>query len=299
MRYLTVFFMALVLFFNLQAENKGFSPISFWDSMQWARSDWNSDSDFQEDPDIKLVEKNFIQFCQIFENSPRPNYDIPPSYSSIPPIIHLIWLGSPINPEVQIAIESWKKHHQGWEINVWTDEKVKNFSWTEERLRIAFEQADTWAEKADILRLDVLYQFGGIYSDVDVLCLHPFHDLIVQNITFFSCFELNYTSSHYGEPFYIGTAVMGATKSSPLMKSCLDNCQTKLEAPHVKYLNRTATGLVSRVCQAFLQDDKENILILPCSYFYPFPWKKRDENAADFISPQTLAIHLWDNSWMK
>ena len=52
---------------------------------------------------------------------------------------------------------------------IWTDLEVSDFSWSSPRLRSAFTFADTFAEKADILRLEILYQFGGIYSDTDVL----------------------------------------------------------------------------------------------------------------------------------
>jgi mannosyltransferase OCH1-like enzyme len=254
-----------------------FYSTSFWHSMQWKRED--SSLEFRQDQDVKLVEQNFIRFCQNKKDSLVLNYEHPPSTFSIPPILHFIWIGSPLTLEAKRAVESWEKHHQGWEIRVWTDEEVKNFSWTEDRLQQSFNDASTWAEKADILRLDILYQFGGIYSDMDVNCLQPFHDLIVQNITFFSCFELNYASRHYGASFYVGTAVMGASKGSPLMKYCLNHLKTQQEAPSEGILKRTGPGLVSRACQAALLDHTDHILILPCSYLYPFPWKSRSQNS--------------------
>ncbi len=280
----------------LRGETTGFSQTPFWKSMDWKRD--TSEVAFQKEESIKKAEKNFIEFCKKVEDSPLRNYNIPPSSSSIPPILHFIWLGSSLPPKADAAIASWKEHHPGWEIKIWTDEEVRDFSWTNNHSKIVFEQAESWAEKADVLRLDILYQFGGVYSDIDVLCLRSFHDLIVQKITFFSCFELNYTSRHFGEAFYIGTAIMGASKGSFLMKHCLDRCRSQLEAPGVGILDRTGPGLISRVCQIALDDPKEGILILPCSYLYPFPWKNRNENSREFISPESLAIHLWNNSWM-
>lgn len=273
----------------------GFYPISFWESMEWKRS--SSGSDFQEDKDVKIAEQNFSLFCQRGRMMEPINYELAPSKFSIPPILHFIWIGSPVTPQVEKAIASWKKHHPGWKIKLWTDEKVETFTWTEDRLYKLFKEASTWAEKADIWRLDILYQFGGIYSDVDVICLRPFHDLIVQDITFFSCFELNYTSSHYGAPFFVGTAVMGSSKNSEVMKYGLDHCKSQSEAPLENLLKRTGPGLVSRACQAHFSNPKENILILPCSYLYPFPWKMRDENSEMFIAPESLSIHVWNYSW--
>lgn len=290
-------FLVFIIFSSLlQGGDLGFSPISFKTSMEWKRSPL--EEDFQKDYFVQKAEKNFIDFCEKFERSVGVDYNTLPLDYSIPPILHFIWLGSPVPYTVQISIESWKKFHPDWEIKVWTDEEVKKFSWTNSHARFVFEQADSWAEKADVLRLDILYQFGGIYSDVDVLCLKSFHDLIIQKITFFSSFELNYVSSHYGEAFYIGTAIMGASKGSSLMKKCLENCKSKYEDPKEGILKRTGPGLMSKMCKIAFEDPEERILILPCGYLYPWPWKKRHENYRDFISPHSMAIHLWSNSWM-
>lgn len=277
---------------------QGFNFSSFVNSMNWGRDP--TGNEFLDDKDVKSVEQSFQQFCLNFEKLPKQDYSTPPTEFSIPPIVHLIWLGSSVPAKVEGAFDSWKKHHPGWEVKIWTDKELVNFPWSNSRVRLAFEQGDTWAEKADILRIEVLYQFGGIYSDADVVCLNSFQDLIVQNLGFFSCFELNYIGKHYGEPFFVGSAVMGAAKNSHVMKYCLEHLRSKQEAPEEGIIKRTGPGLISRACQAILASKEENILILPCSYLYPLPWKNRDVNSEtvlNFVSQESLAIHLWDGSW--
>lgn len=276
---------------------QGFTPASFLDSMKCNRAD--TESDFMEDKDVQAVEQNYNRFCENFKLRAQ-DATLSTAHFSIPPIIHLIWLGSVIPLKVMTAFDSWKKHHMDWEIKIWTDRELIDFSWSSEYSHLAFEQAATWAEKADILRLEVLYEFGGVYSDADVVCLNSFRDLIVQDIGFFSCFELNYIGKHYGEPFFVGSAVMGAAKNSQVMKYCLDHLKTAQDAPSEGIIKRTGPGLISRACQDVLLNKNENILILPCGYFYPLPWKKRNvtsESILDYISPESLAIHLWDGSW--
>ncbi|MBM3208284.1 MAG: hypothetical protein FJZ57_06760, partial [Chlamydiae bacterium] len=198
-----LFFILLFLFSTqLRSSELGFSPEGFWESMEWKRD--ASGFDFQQDKDVKIAEKNFSEFVERYNAQTVCDYNKVPTTFSIPPIIHFIWLGSSPTSQVEQAISSWKNYHPGWQIELWTDEKVSEFSWSEGRLKEIFDQAETYAEKADVLRLDILYQFGGIYSDIDVICLRSFHDLITQDITFFSSFELNYTSRHYGNPFYVG-----------------------------------------------------------------------------------------------
>lgn len=277
---------------------QGFNCTIFEDSMEWQRD--KTPEEFLEDKDVQNVKQNYIQFCQNFKNLPKQNYSVLPTQYSIPPIIHLIWIGTKASEKVTSAFDSWKKYHPTWEIKIWSDKEVANFNWSSQRIQQAFNQAVTWAEKADILRLEVLYEFGGVYSDADVVCMNSFQDLIVQDIGFFSCFELNYIGKHYGKPFFIGSAIMGASKHSHVVKYCLDNLQTAQDAPEEGIIKRTGPGLISRACQDVLLSRKENILILPCSYLYPLPWKKRDvtsESVVDYVSPETLAIHLWDGSW--
>lgn len=290
-------YLIMIFFSSFILSASGFTPVTFWESMEWKRN--ASTIDFQNDPSIQKAKTNFDRFCDRNKALPTVNYDLPPKIYSIPPILHFIWLGSPLPEKGRQTIKSWLDHHPGWEWKLWTDEEVNQFPWTDDHLRSVFEQADSWAEKADILRLDILYQWGGIYSDIDALCLQPFHDLIVQDITFFSCFELNYASSHYGEAFYVGTAVIGAAKGSNVLKYCLVHSKTQKEAPDLNLLKRTGPGLVSKACQASFHLPQEHILILPCSYLYPLPWKLRNENDAGFIGLESLAIHLWNNSWMK
>ncbi len=280
---------------------QGFVSSSFWESMAWKRG--VTGQEFFEDSDIKIAEENFKNFCNKVIAFPKPDYSKPPESYSIPPIIHFIWLGSPIPSKVNLVIGSWKRCHPEWEIMTWTDREVRNFSWSNPRLQTAFMQAETWAEKADILRLEILYQFGGIYSDTDVICFKSFHDLVTNGLTFFAGLEMNYVSNNHEDPLYIGNAIMGAIKGSSIMKYSLDHYRTNEEAPSVNLPMRSGPGLVSRAChEALASSDKESVLILPCSYFYPLPYKNKwisSEEVLSFISAESLVIHLWDGSWLK
>ena len=280
-------FLVILLIYSIY----GFMPVDFWESMQWKRS--LSPQCFREDESICIAEKNYQQFCQQHRNG------IIEPFFSIPKILHFIWLGSSIPLSAQTCIDSWVQLHPNWIIKIWTDQDCLNFNWSHPHSKKVFEEAATFAEKSDILRLEILYQFGGIYSDTDVLCLKSFDSLVENSLTFFSAFELNYLSSHYGRSFYVGTAVLGASKGSCLVKECLTQAKTSAEMPGVNLIKRTGPGLVSMVCEHYLKQSNENILILPCSFLYPLPWKQRNEPFYTYITNETFAIHLWDNSWMK
>jgi len=276
---------------NYQQANKGFHSNNFWEAMRWGRDE--TSEEFYTDQDVTAAKKNFEYFCD--------RLDAPSEQIYIPHTVHLIWLGSEMPKKVIACFDSWKRHHPDWKVHIWTDNDIPLFNWSCDHSKCCFEEADTWAEKADILRLEILYQYGGLYSDADVVCLNAFDALTIQPLGFFSCFELNYVSKHYGESFFVGSAVMGSCKESKVLKYCIEHLRAKSDAPDEGIIKRTGPGLISRACQMALRTECEFVLILPCSYLYPLPWKKRETNAheiLDYISPDSLAIHLWDGSWL-
>jgi hypothetical protein len=82
---------------------------------------------------------------------------------------------------------SWKKHHpssDGWRIHVWTDKdiicgdgkEVNEFQLIAPQMRNeeGFKHAmkiQHYALASDILRLEILNKFGGIYVDIDYWCI--------------------------------------------------------------------------------------------------------------------------------
>lgn len=157
------------------------------------------------------------------------------SCSNIPKIIHFIWLGGKSMPKFPFfrtnfdykdgqeksqwneCLESWKVHHppsKGWKIVIWTEEDIihddaigsidapKKFVLKENEMlnRDAYEatlQIENYGAASDILRLDILNKFGGVYVDVDYFCVECLDDLDAGQAQFFcgasntGCVELN------------------------------------------------------------------------------------------------------------
>ena len=87
----------------------------------------------------------------------------------IPKIVHQIWLGGPVPEVYQAWMSSWLALN-GWEYKLWTDEELKTFHLHNKDL---FDMAKNFGEKSDILRLEILFQYGGGYVDTDFECLRP------------------------------------------------------------------------------------------------------------------------------
>jgi inositol phosphorylceramide mannosyltransferase catalytic subunit len=90
----------------------------------------------------------------------------------MPRIIHQIWIGGEVPPEIVQLMHTVRTAHPNWEYMLWTDENLPDI----ENLD-AFRAARTMAMKADILRLELLWRYGGVYVDADFSCHHPLDQL--------------------------------------------------------------------------------------------------------------------------
>ena len=93
----------------------------------------------------------------------------------IPRTIHHIWIGpDPLPDDHRPWIKSWKRHHPKWEHRLWTEDNLPEDPIRPEVL----ERLRAPVERADILRLEILYRQGGVYVDTDLECLRPLDDVI-------------------------------------------------------------------------------------------------------------------------
>lgn len=89
----------------------------------------------------------------------------------IPQIIHYCWFGkNPIPDMAKKCIDSWKVYFPDWEIVEWNED---NYDITKYRYCEDAYELKKWAFVSDVARLDVLYEYGGIYLDIDVEFIKP------------------------------------------------------------------------------------------------------------------------------
>ena len=105
--------------------------------------------------------------------------------TSIPKILHQIWIGpkpAPVN-----LMKTWKDKHPDWEYILWNEEEISNRGLEFE----CIQQINNIQEingKADIIRWEILYKYGGYFVDADSICIEPF-DEYFENTTAFATFE--------------------------------------------------------------------------------------------------------------
>ncbi|KAK0054601.1 inositol phosphoceramide mannosyltransferase 2-like isoform X3 [Biomphalaria pfeifferi] len=191
----------------------------------------------------------------------------------IPKIIHQVWKGIFVPPEFVSWIKSWNKHHPDWEYWLWTDKSARQF--IADRYPHLLNVYDNYPEnirRADAFRYIVLYEYGGLYADMDMEALGSFLPLTLK----YSCFigkepyEHPIIDTNFDE--LLINALMGCRQKHPFMKLLLNNLASFSRLWH--YLDSTGPHYVTLMYRQYkssisLEKDDDTVYISPSEYFYP------------------------------
>ena len=205
----------------------------------------------------------------------------------IPKIIHYCWFGRGEMPELaKKCVASWHKYMPDWEFKLWNENNfdVNCTSYTKE----AYE-AKKYAFVSDYVRLWALYNYGGLYLDVDFEVYKPFDDLL--NYSAFAGIE---GSKH--SPVMMG--VIASVPKGEWVTEQLGYYRGRNFIVNGKMDLTTNVAFVSEKMRGtgYNQDGKEqnykDLHILPVDYFSP-----RHTTGEYIRTDNTYCEHLGLASW--
>lgn len=208
----------------------------------------------------------------------------------IPKTIHYCWFGR--NPKPKLAekcIKSWKKYCPDYALIEWNEDNY-DLNSAPLYVRQAYD-AQKWAFVTDYVRLQIVYEYGGIYMDTDVELIKPLDSLLTHRAYF-----------GFEDKTYVATGLgFGAEKGTPILKELMDDYQDI----SFMHLDGTydATPCPNRNTEIFrkhhlIQDGSRqflagDILILPSICLCPIDFETKIRR----YSPETISIHWYDASW--
>ena len=105
------------------------------------------------------------------------------SVEQIPAKIHRFWFSREEKPDIyKKCIESWHRYCPDYELIEWN---ADNYDISKNRYMEQAYESRKWAFVSDYARLDVIFEHGGIYLDMDVELIAPIDRL--RNATAFFC----------------------------------------------------------------------------------------------------------------
>jgi mannosyltransferase OCH1-like enzyme len=127
-------------------------------------------------------------------------------------ILHYCWFGKGAKPpDVLRCQASWSRYLDGYEIREWNE---GNCSLENGYLKAAYERG-LWSKVSNLIRLQVLWQHGGIYLDTDIEVLRDFDDLLGEG-----CVVGFQQEKH--DTDWANNAVIVARAGHPFLKDCID-----------------------------------------------------------------------------
>ena len=210
----------------------------------------------------------------------------------IPKKIHYCWFGrNPKSKMAQKCIKSWKQYCPDYEIIEWNED---NYDLSQAPLYVqqAYE-ARKWAFVTDYVRLQVVYENGGIYLDTDVELTKNLDDLLCYQ-AYFGFENGNNIATGLGfgaiQGCYIVKEIMEQYSDISFYKDDGSFDTTPCPARNTKVFMEH--GLVQDDSRQMLDG---SILILPTIYLCPYDFISTEMKR----SKETMSIHWYGASWQS
>jgi len=199
-------------------------PDSFFFMMGKDGDNWKYVQTMEDMENIKCYENIYSNFVNSH-----------PEGRIIPPVIHLVHLGSnSLNKKNLARASVWQKKHPDWKIVFWTDRKHKSiFKNIEQKLiddlpdifKEEYFSTSNYKEREMLLAFEILNDRGGVFASLDLLDLSKFSQELLS-FDFFTALSLPHDTMA-SSCIYISGDIIGASRSNPIIKRAIEICKSK------------------------------------------------------------------------
>lgn len=198
-------------------------------------------------------------------------------------MIHQYWTGAPMPAAFSEFAAGWRRLHPDWEYRLWGDcdlPPLQNQS--------LFDRADELCPgfegqlRSDVVRYELLREFGGVWVDTDFECYRPIDDLL-DGVGCFAAWEL--------QDRVVNNAILGCEPGDTFMCRLVDGLSasvlsgrsrrpSKISGPH--YLTAQYRG------------HEAELTVFPQAWFYAVACDELDR-LSEPPAPEEHCRHMWFN----
>ena len=208
---------------------------------------------------------------------------------SIPKIIHQTWKTTQLPENFKKWSDTIKQMHPEWEWKLWTDEDNRefirqNYNW----FLPVYDSYDVNIKRVDAVRYFLLYHFGGVYLDMDVITLKPLDELLLHDGPVFG-----YQLRNWDDPGSIANAIMLSPSKHPFFTALITGLK---ETSHLEVLQATGPSyLTSKLREHFNLDYLNKKIYIGSSEGADFKTITLDDVGELHCAPHNLQRTEWND----
>ena len=176
----------------------------------------------------------------------------------IPKRVMQTWEHKRLNPEFQAIVDTWKTHNPHYQFVLMDAEEREEFirAHFERAITRAYQRIVPGAYKSDLFRYCYLWVNGGVYADVDTLCLGSLDDFLIPGAELVVPIDLNLGANEGTHNLACG--FIAAAPRHPAMMRCIQKIVRNVETGTVpgSKLDFSGPGILGRAVNECLNRDE-------------------------------------------
>ncbi|XP_064620545.1 uncharacterized protein LOC135483513 [Lineus longissimus] len=204
------------------------------------------------------------------------------SLERVPKIVHLTWKSEKVPAKAVPFIKKWQTTNPDWEVWFWTDKNTAEFMEINfPDYYAVFTSYKSNIERADAMRYFIIYQFGGVYADLDIEPVKSLNPLLDKYTCLLSQEPYEHGNlmriemlNNFG--FLACNAFMMCRRQHPFFKFALDSLKVHKDNP-AGVLHTTGPVFLSKVYRKYIEsfiiglcrDKASRIGVAPAEFFMP------------------------------
>lgn len=204
----------------------------------------------------------------------------------IPHKIHQIWVppGEDIPAQYLKGIQSWWDHHPDWKYKLWTDNDLKWLAHRDLYDRAPeLVPADAVGQlRADIARYEILLRHGGLYVDIDTVCLKPLDEALAGHDEF----------AAREDPHWVGNTYLGCVPDHPAMAQLVAGLRSSIRRAYGRIRPNRLTG-PRYLTPVWMWHE---CYVAPQHLFYPYSYSHVKAGTVPTDYGDAYTVHQWGHT---
>lgn len=206
--------------------------------------------------ELEKYREDYVSYFPVALTNLKKNMQIPKK-------IIQTWETKTISFEFQQIINSWKIYNPDYEYVLFNRDEREEFIKSHFDLTIlnTYKKIIPGAYKADLFRYCYLYVHGGVYVDIDTLCLGKLDNFLLPNISFVVPIDLN-TNPNEGN-YNLACGFIASRPKHPILMNCINIIVGNVKNKKItkSKLDFSGPGVLGRAVNKFLKNDETSSFV--------------------------------------